>query len=194
MARRCWSGAKRSMTGCAILASSSPRRSRSITAAPILASKNGGDSVRRVQRQGYLYREVERMVNQDRHTFGALLLKLGEADVMVTGTTRPYTQTMRRISRVIDPAPGVTPFGVSPAGRAHAHDLHGRTPTVTERPSCRAAGRHGGAHRGVARAWGTSRGLASCPIPTSETRRAISGEYRGAVALLDTRTDCGLRI
>jgi malate dehydrogenase (oxaloacetate-decarboxylating)(NADP+) len=87
----------------------------------------------RLQREGYLYREIERMVNQDRHTFGALLLHMGEADAMVTGTTRPYTQTMRRISRVIDPEAGVTPFGVHLlVGRAHTTFI--ADTAVTERP------------------------------------------------------------
>jgi len=72
-------------------------------------------------------------VNQDRHTFGALLLKLGEADAMVTGTTRPYTNTMMRIQRVIDPAPGIAPFGVHlMVGRAHTSFI--ADTTVTERP------------------------------------------------------------
>ena len=48
----------------------------------------------RLQRRGYLHRELERMVNQDRNIFAALLLALGEADVMITGVTRPYAQTL----------------------------------------------------------------------------------------------------
>jgi malate dehydrogenase (oxaloacetate-decarboxylating)(NADP+) len=76
----------------------------------------------RVQRRGYLRRDCERMVNQDRNIFGALLLILGEADAMITGTTRPYAQSLREIRRVIDPAPGRTPMGV--------HVLVGQTHTV----------------------------------------------------------------
>jgi hypothetical protein len=51
----------------------------------------------RLQRRGYLERDVERMVNQDRNVFGSLLLKLGEADAMMTGTTRTFSQTMREV-------------------------------------------------------------------------------------------------
>ena len=76
----------------------------------------------RLQRRGYLRRECERMVNSDRNTFGALLLKLGEADAMISGSTRTYSQTMREIRRVIDPAEGRTPFGI--------HILVGQTHTV----------------------------------------------------------------
>jgi malate dehydrogenase (oxaloacetate-decarboxylating)(NADP+) len=62
------------------------------------------------------------MVNQDRNIFGSLLLQLGEGDVMITGVTRAYAQSMREVRRVIDPAPGRTPFG--------AHVLVGQTHTV----------------------------------------------------------------
>ena len=47
----------------------------------------------RLQRRGYMHRELERMVNQDRNIFAALLLAMGEADVMITGVTRPYAQS-----------------------------------------------------------------------------------------------------
>ncbi|PCD01533.1 NADP-dependent malic enzyme [Sphingomonas spermidinifaciens] len=76
----------------------------------------------RLQRRGFLRRECERMVNQDRNIFGALLLQLGEGDAMITGVTRAYAQSMREIKRVIDPAPGRTPFGI--------HVLVGQTHTV----------------------------------------------------------------
>lgn len=76
----------------------------------------------RLQRRGFLRRECERMVNQDRNIFGSLLLQLGEGDVMITGVTRAYAQSMREVRRVIDPAPGRTPFG--------AHVLVGKTHTV----------------------------------------------------------------
>src|SRR3546814_1534405 len=64
----------------------------------------------RLQRRGYLRRDVERMVNRDRNIFGSLLLKMGLGDAMITGTTRTYSQTMREIRRVIDHAEGKTPL------------------------------------------------------------------------------------
>ena len=44
----------------------------------------------RLQRRGYLQRDVKRMVNQDRNIFGSALLQLGEADAMITGITRTF--------------------------------------------------------------------------------------------------------
>mgnify|MGYP001550252163 CR=1 FL=1 len=88
----------------------------------------------RLQRRGYLRRDCERMVNRDRNIFGSLLLKLGEADAMITGVTRTYSQTMREVRRVIDEVPGRTTFGVHVlVGRSHTVFM-GDT-TVNERPS-----------------------------------------------------------
>jgi malate dehydrogenase (oxaloacetate-decarboxylating)(NADP+) len=66
----------------------------------------------RLQRRGYLERDVRRMVNNDRNVFASLLLALGHGDAMITGTTRPFAQTMKEIRRVLGPKPGHLPFGV----------------------------------------------------------------------------------
>jgi len=88
----------------------------------------------RLQRRGYLRRDCERMINQDRNIFGAVLLQLGEADAMITGTTRTYAHTMREIRRVIDPAAGRTPFGIHlMVGQSHTVFL--ADTTVNERPT-----------------------------------------------------------
>jgi malate dehydrogenase (oxaloacetate-decarboxylating)(NADP+) len=88
----------------------------------------------RLQRQGYLQRDCVRLVNQDRNVFAALLVELGYGDVLVTGVTRHFRQTLDRVELVIDPAGGHVPFGL--------HMLVGRSrtvfiadTTVNERPS-----------------------------------------------------------
>jgi malate dehydrogenase (oxaloacetate-decarboxylating)(NADP+) len=88
----------------------------------------------RLQRRGYLRRECERMVNQDRNIFAALMLKLGEADAMITGTTRTYAQSMRDIRRVLDSADGQTPFGIHVLV-GQTHTVFMADTTVNERPS-----------------------------------------------------------
>ena len=88
----------------------------------------------RLQRRGYLRRDCERMVNQDRNIFGALLLQLGEGDAMITGITRTYGETMRQIRRVIDPVAGKTPFGIHLlVGQSHTVFI--ADTTVNERPT-----------------------------------------------------------
>ncbi|WP_120217714.1 NADP-dependent malic enzyme [Sphingopyxis sp. EG6] len=88
----------------------------------------------RLQRRGYLRRDVERMVNRDRNIFGSLLLKMGLGDTMITGTTRTYSQTMREIRRVIDHAEGKTPFGIHVLVDQH-HTIFMADTTVNERPT-----------------------------------------------------------
>jgi len=89
---------------------------------------------KRMQRKGYLHREIERMVNQDRNTFAALLLALGEGDALITGVTRPYAQSLRQVQRVLDAKEGTTPFGVHVlVGQSHTSFI--ADTTVSERPS-----------------------------------------------------------
>jgi len=91
----------------------------------------------RLQRRGYLRREVERLINQDRNTFAAALLQIGEGDAMLTGVTRPYGPTLRDVRRVIDPAEGLVPFGIHLAvGRSHTVFI--ADTTVNERPDAEA--------------------------------------------------------
>ena len=67
----------------------------------------------RLQRQGYLIRDVQRLINQDRNHFAACMLALGDADAMVTGVTRNYSVALEDVRRVIDPKPGHRVIGLS---------------------------------------------------------------------------------
>nr|WP_294810106.1 NADP-dependent malic enzyme [uncultured Sphingomonas sp.] len=88
----------------------------------------------RLQRRGYLRRDIERIVNRDRNIFGALLLQLGEADAMITGVTRTYAETMRQVKRVIDYEKGRTAFGIHVlVGQSHTVFI--ADTTVNERPN-----------------------------------------------------------
>jgi len=86
------------------------------------------------QRHGLLRREIERMVNQDRNFFAAAMLALGEADAMITGTTRPFSQSLRQVRTVIDDEPEATPFGINVIVGRHHTVLIADT-AVTERPT-----------------------------------------------------------
>jgi malate dehydrogenase (oxaloacetate-decarboxylating)(NADP+) len=67
----------------------------------------------RLQRQGFLLRDAQRLINQDRNSFAAAMVALGHADGMVTGATRSYNQSLAEVLRVIDPAPGSRVIGMS---------------------------------------------------------------------------------
>jgi malate dehydrogenase (oxaloacetate-decarboxylating)(NADP+) len=88
----------------------------------------------RLQRRGYTERDVRRMVNQDRNTFASLLLALGHGDAMITGVTRTFAQSIREVSRVIEPKAGQVPFGIHlMIGKNYTVFL--ADTTINERPS-----------------------------------------------------------
>ena len=67
----------------------------------------------RLQRKGYLIRDCQRLIHQDRNHFGACMVALGDADAMVTGVTRNFSVALEEVSRVIDPKPGHRVIGLS---------------------------------------------------------------------------------
>ena len=87
----------------------------------------------RLQREGYLIRDVQRLVNQDRNSFAASMLALGYADGMVTGVTRNFDQALEEVLRAIDPAPGGRLVGLSVV-LAKGRTLFVADTSVTEMP------------------------------------------------------------
>ena len=67
----------------------------------------------RLQRKGFLPRDCQRLINQDRNHFASCMVALGDADAMVTGVTRNFSVALSDISRCIDPKPGHRVMGVS---------------------------------------------------------------------------------
>ncbi|MCC0039519.1 MAG: NADP-dependent malic enzyme [Brucellaceae bacterium] len=67
----------------------------------------------RMQRKGFLFRDCQRLINNDRNHFAACMLALGDADAVVTGVTRNYSTVLEDVRRVIDAKPGHRVIGVS---------------------------------------------------------------------------------
>jgi malate dehydrogenase (oxaloacetate-decarboxylating)(NADP+) len=67
----------------------------------------------RLQRKGYLFRDCQRLINQDRNHFAAAMVAQGDADAMVTGVTRNFSIALEDVRRVIDQKPGHRLIGVS---------------------------------------------------------------------------------
>jgi malate dehydrogenase (oxaloacetate-decarboxylating)(NADP+) len=67
----------------------------------------------RLQRKGFLFRDCQRLINQDRNHFGAAMVATGDADAMVTGLTRNYSVALGDVLRVIDRKPGHRMIGLS---------------------------------------------------------------------------------
>ena len=67
----------------------------------------------KLQRNGALRRDCQRMVNLDRNVFGACMVLKGHADAMVTGVTRSFKPSFDHVTRVIDPHEGKDFFATS---------------------------------------------------------------------------------
>ena len=141
----------------------------------------------RLQRRGYLRRDIIRMVNRDRNIFGALLLQMDQADAMITGVTRPFSDTMRELRRVLDPKKGQTPFGVHVmVGKSHTVFISDTT--VNERPSAEELADIAEQTALVARRMGHTPRVAFLSFSTfGNPHGNWLDNIRGAVALLDER-------
>jgi malate dehydrogenase (oxaloacetate-decarboxylating)(NADP+) len=67
----------------------------------------------RQQRRGMLYRDCQRLVNQDRNVFAACMVACADADAMVTGLTRNSFDVLDAVSRVIAVKPDCVLFGLT---------------------------------------------------------------------------------
>jgi malate dehydrogenase (oxaloacetate-decarboxylating)(NADP+) len=56
----------------------------------------------RHQREGLLFRDCQRLANQDRNVFAACMVALGHADAMVTGLTRNFAYAYENVCQAID--------------------------------------------------------------------------------------------
>ena len=63
--------------------------------------------------QGLLERDCDRIVRNDRVIWGTCMVECGDADAMVTGNTRRYSQSLEKITKVIPPREGEIMFGLN---------------------------------------------------------------------------------
>src|SRR5918994_2500066 len=89
---------------------------------------------KRLQRDGFLRRDVQRMVNQGRNVFGASMVALGDAAGMVTGITRRFPECYGDITNVIDEEVGKVPIGYSIVVARHGTVFLADT-SINETPS-----------------------------------------------------------
>ncbi len=141
----------------------------------------------RLQRNGFLLRDCQRMVNQDRNVFAACMVAMGDADAMVTGLTRNFSVALDNVRRAVDNRPGHRPIGVSMAL------VRGRTvfiadTSIHELPSADELADIAQEAAGVARRFGYEPRVAFLSYSTFGYPRGERSEYvRNAVAVLDRR-------
>ncbi len=63
--------------------------------------------------QGLLERDCDRMIRNDRVIWGSCMVECGDADAMVTGNTRRYSQSLEKIKKVIPVREGEIMFGLN---------------------------------------------------------------------------------
>ena len=141
----------------------------------------------RLQRRGYLRRDIQRMVNRDRNIFGALLLQMDQADAMITGVTRSFGQTLRELRRVLDPKKGEISFGIHVmVGKTHTVFI--ADTTVNERPTAEELAHIAEKTAAVARRMGHVPRVAFLSFSTfGNPHGTWLNNIRDAVALLDAR-------
>ena len=141
----------------------------------------------RLHRRGYMERDIKRMVNQDRNIFGSALLAMDQGDAMITGVTRPYSQTFRDVAKVIDVEKGRTAFGIHIMVGQH-HTVFMADTTVNERPSAHELADIAEQTAAVARQMGHEPRVAFLSYSTFGNPEGRWLEnLRDAVALLDER-------
>lgn len=67
----------------------------------------------KLQRKGFLYRDIVRMVKNDRNIYASCMLACGHGDAMITGLTRGYNRALENICRVIDTKENEFPFAMT---------------------------------------------------------------------------------
>ena len=153
--------------------STAAKASRSTT--PRLSHRNTAYAqflYERLQRKGFLFRDCQRLINQDRNHFAASMVALGDADAMVTGVTRNYSIALDDVRRVIDAKPGHRVIGVSMCSGARPHRPRRRHGDPRDAERGRNWRRSPSRPRASRAASATSRASRSSPSRPSATPRA----------------------
>ena len=141
----------------------------------------------KLQREGALRRDCQRMVNLDRNVFGACMVLKGHADAMVTGVTRSFQPSFDQVTRVISPRKGkdflATSMIVSRGRTVFIGDV-----SVHERPNGEQIADIAEAIAGKARQMGHTPRVAILSFTNFGSPQSdITAEARRAIEFLDKR-------
>jgi malate dehydrogenase (oxaloacetate-decarboxylating)(NADP+) len=141
----------------------------------------------RLQRKGFLQRDCQRLVNQDRNHFAACMVALNDADAMVTGVTRNFSAALADVTHCIDPKPGHRVMGVSLV-IARGRTVLVADTAVTEMPEAREIAEIAVEAAGVARKFGYEPRLALLAFATfGHPPGERAARVQEAVRILDQR-------
>jgi malate dehydrogenase (oxaloacetate-decarboxylating)(NADP+) len=141
----------------------------------------------RLQRKGFLQRDCQRLVNQDRNHFAACMVALNDADAMVTGVTRNFSGVLADVTHCIDPKPGHRVMGVSLV-LARGRTVLVADTAVTEMPEAEELAEIAIEAAGVARKFGYEPRLAMLAFATfGHPPGERAARVQKAVRILDHR-------
>ena len=65
------------------------------------------------RKEGLLERDCDKLVRNDRVVWSSCMVECGDADAMVTGNTRRYSSSLKKVVKVVDARPGEIMFGLN---------------------------------------------------------------------------------
>ena len=142
----------------------------------------------RKQRQGFLFRDCQRLVNQDRNAFAACMVALGDADAMVSGVTRSTGDTLENVRMAIEPAPDTVLFGLTLMLARSSGTVLVADTAIHERPDAATLASIAIQSAAEARKLGLTPRVAFLSFSTfGDPGGTIPGSLREAVKLLDQK-------
>jgi len=140
------------------------------------------------QREGFLFRDCQRLVNTDRNVFAACMVATGDADALLTGVTRSYAVALEGIRSVIDAAPDQTVFGLTLMLARVSGTVFIADTAIHERPGAATLADIAVQSAAAARRLGHEPRVAFLSFSTfGDPKGSIPGSIREAVKLLDAR-------
>ncbi|WP_191083786.1 NADP-dependent malic enzyme [Roseococcus microcysteis] len=136
------------------------------------------------QRDGFLYRDIQRLVNNDRNVFAACMVGMGDADALITGETRSYSVALEGVRMALD-AEGVL-FGMTMMIARRSGTVLVADTAIHERPDAATLAAIATRSAVVARRLGLTPRVAFLSFSTfGDPKGSIPGSIRDAVKLLD---------
>ncbi|MCO6419876.1 NADP-dependent malic enzyme [Siccirubricoccus sp. KC 17139] len=140
------------------------------------------------QREGFLFRDCQRLVNQDRNVFASCMVALGDADAVVTGLTRSYSVALEGVTSAIDQEKGHPLFGLTLMLARVSGTVFVADTAIHERPDAATLAEIAIRSAAAARRLGHEPRVAFLSFSTfGDPKGHIPGSLRDAVRLLDER-------
>ena len=140
----------------------------------------------RRQRDGFLFRDCQRLVNQDRNVFASCMVAVGDADALVTGETRSYSAALEGVRMALDPDAHGVLFGLTMLVARVSGTVLVADTAIHERPDAATLAVIAKRAAVAARRMGLEPRVAFLSFSTfGDPKGVIPGPIREAVKLLD---------